>query len=381
MYGRFYRRRGKLSALDKLGPGVADRIKRFVQEQPRALARALDRRGAGPRTGNVGGDKREGERSVDESHGDGGIEPVSGDVLFLAGPTASGKTALALSVAEALGGEIVNADSMQVYADLSLLSARPTPDELARAPHHLFGHVDGDTAYSVGHWSTEAVAVLHDIAARGRTAIVVGGTGLYFRALTDGLAEVPAPGKEAEAQAQAVLESRGVEALRALAEQLDPEGAARVAATDRQRLLRLVAVARGTGVALSKLQKRTKPPVLPSAWKGLVLEPDREQLYRRIDARAHRMLEDGAVEEAVALTARGLRADRPVLKALGVATLTAWSAGELTRAQALETLSRDTRRYAKRQLTWFRNQTDAWPRVTTADTTAAIAAWRGQTGN
>jgi len=386
MYGRFNRRRGKLSGVDKLGPGVADRIKRFVQEPPRARIAegAVDRLPAagggrfGTRVVETRSDERESERSVEVSHGDEGIEPVSGDVLFLAGPTASGKTALALAVAEKLGGEIVNADSMQVYADLRLLSARPTLEQLARVPHHLFGHVDGDTPYSVGHWRDEAVAALNDISARGRTAIVVGGTGLYFRALTDGLADVPAPGEEAEADARALLDTGGIDALRALAEQLDPVGAARVGATDRQRLLRLVAVARGTGTPLSELQARTTPPVLPGAWKGLVLEPDREHLYRRIDARAHHMLDDGAVEEAVTLVARELRADRPVLKALGVATLAAWSAGELTREEALEVLARDTRRYAKRQLTWFRNQTEAWPRVTAADPVAAVRAWRGQ---
>lgn len=366
MYRRFIGRFGKGSKSGELAPGVADRIARFVRERVVAPPR--------PKV-SVRIDESERERAS-VSHE--AAASVTGDILFLAGPTASGKTALALAAAEALGGEIVNADSMQVYADLRVLSARPSDAELARAPHHLFGHVDADEPYSVGRWLREATGALADIAERGRTAIVVGGTGLYFKALTEGLADVPDPGTEAEAEARMILETRGVEALHALAEQLDPEGAAKVSPTDRQRLLRLVAVARGTGQALSKLRARTAPPVLPGAWRGLVLEPDREHLYRRIDARAHRMLEAGAADEAVALAARGLAADRSALKALGVTTLDDWARGALTQAEALEVLARDTRRYAKRQLTWFRNQTADWPRVATTALEPAVAAWRRQ---
>jgi tRNA dimethylallyltransferase len=303
---------------------------------------------------------------------------VDGEILFLAGPTASGKSALALGLAEAVGGEIVNADSMQVYADLEVITARPGAAERARAPHHLYGHVDAAEGYSVGRWSAEALATLAEIVMRGRPAIVVGGTGLYFRALTHGLADVPDPGPEAEAFARDVLRTSGVEGLRKAALELDPAGAAKVSPTDRQRLLRLVAVARGVGAPLSELQTRTVAPALPGRWCGLVLEPDRGALYRRIDARALKMIEEGGPEEAAALVARRLPSDKPAMKALGVAALAALHAGEITPAAAHDRLAGDTRRYAKRQLTWFRRQTAIWPRIAALDVPGALAAWRGQ---
>ncbi|MGD2131740.1 MAG: tRNA (adenosine(37)-N6)-dimethylallyltransferase MiaA [Maricaulaceae bacterium] len=310
------------------------------------------------------------------------LERLRGDALFLAGPTASGKTGLALAVAERLaehgGGEIVNADSMQVFADLRILSARPSDAETARAPHHLFGHVDADEHYSVGRWLSEAMTALEDIARRGATAIVVGGSGLYFKALTDGLADAPDPGPEARAAALAILEREGVEGLRGKAEALDPEGAAALAPGDRHRLLRLVAYALAHGAPLSEARAQTAPPRLAMRWRALVLEPDRTELYRRIDARAAAMLDQGAIEEALRLEARGLAADRPALKALGVHVLAQLGRGEIAREVALETLARDTRRYAKRQLTWFRNQTADWPRIAAPDLDAAIETWCGQ---
>jgi tRNA dimethylallyltransferase len=299
-------------------------------------------------------------------------------ILFLAGPTASGKSALALALADALDGEIINADSMQVYADLEVISARPGPDDLAQAAHHLYGHIDASIHYSVGRWSGEVAPLLDDIRSRGKTPIVIGGTGLYFKALGDGLAEVPDPGPEAEEYARSLLNLKGVEGLRAMAEQLDPKGAAQVAPTDRQRLLRLVAVARGVGRPLSELRANTAPPIPPGSWRGVVLEPDRAHLYNRIEARAHRMLVEGGPEEAARLVARRLPPDMPATKALGVTTLAAYHAGQLSRDAALEALAGDTRRYAKRQLTWFRHQTAEWARIATVSPDAALAAWRGQ---
>jgi tRNA dimethylallyltransferase len=301
---------------------------------------------------------------------------VTEAILFLAGPTASGKSALALALAEATGAEIVNADSMQVYRDLAVITARPGAEEQARAPHHLYGHVDAAESYSVGRWSGEALAVLTGVAARGKRAIVVGGTGLYFKALTEGLADVPDPGPEALAFAEEALRRDGVEGLWSLASKLDPGGAAHVQPTDRQRLLRLVAVARGAGAPLSELRSRTTPPRLPAPWRGLVVEPEREELYRRIDQRALRIIAEGGPEEAAALAARGLSPDKPAMKALGVKVLAALEAGDVTRETALELLARDTRRYAKRQLTWFRHQTPQWPRIAPGYVAAALVAWR-----
>ena len=283
--------------------------------------------------------------------------------LLIAGPTASGKTRLAVSVARRIGGEIVNADSMQVYADLAVLSARPRPDEQEDVPHHLFGHVDGPETYSVGRWLDEAMLVIRDIQGRGRAPLVVGGTGLYFKALTDGLAETPDPGDAARSEARQYLEDHGVQALARRAHELDPDAAAKVEAADTQRLLRIVEVAAGTGMPLSRLQADTTPALTPDGWRGAVLMPDRDALNARIAARSEAMLQSGAVEEVRALRARGLADDRPVMKALGVRTISRLIDAEIDRDQTVERLTIETRQYAKRQRTWFRNQTGDWPRI------------------
>lgn len=283
--------------------------------------------------------------------------------LLIAGPTASGKTRLAVSLARRIGGEIVNADSMQVYADLAILSARPSPDERGGVPHHLFGHVDGPETYSVGRWLDEALPVIRDIQDRGRAPLVVGGTGLYFKALTDGLAETPDPGEAARIEARQYLEDHGVEALARRAYELDPDAAAKVETSDAQRLLRIIEVAAGTGTPLSRLQADTTPALDPGGWRGVVLMPDRDALNARIAARSKAMLQAGAVEEVRALRARDLADDRPVMKALGVRTISSLIDGEIDREQAEERLTIETRQYAKRQRTWFRNQTGDWPRI------------------
>lgn len=283
--------------------------------------------------------------------------------LLIAGPTASGKSALAIEIAERAGGEIVNADSMQVYADLPVLSARPSAADMARVPHHLFGHVDAAVRYSVGRWLAEALEAMAGIRRRGRAPVLAGGTGLYFRALTKGLADVPDPGPDARAKAAAVLEQGGLAALAKEAARLDPEGTARLAANDRQRLLRIVAVGYGTGEALSRLQAQTAPPALPGAWRGAVLDAPAAQLNARIEARLCAMAEQGAVGEAARLAARGLAPDLPAMKALGVAEFAAHARGELSLEDAIQRAAVATRQYAKRQRTWFRNQTPDWPRV------------------
>jgi tRNA dimethylallyltransferase len=284
-------------------------------------------------------------------------------VLLVAGPTASGKSALALRLAERLDGEIVNADALQLYADLRILSARPTTEEEAVAPHHLFGVADGADGWSVGRWLGAALPVLSDIAERGRRAIVVGGTGLYFRALTKGLAEIPAVPAAARQAAAAAYERLGEVAFREALAARDPAAAARIAPGDRQRLLRAYEVAEATGRALTDWQAGTTAPLRPDQWRGVVLEPDRKTLYARCDARLSAMVEAGALDEVCTLIDRRLDPLAPVMKAVGVRELAAHLRGDLTLAEAVALAQKETRRYAKRQLTWFRNQTPDWNRL------------------
>jgi tRNA dimethylallyltransferase len=289
--------------------------------------------------------------------------PNAPPVLLIAGPTASGKSALALTLAERLGGEIVNADALQLYADLRLLTARPTPEEEARVPHHLFGVADGADGWSVGRWLEAALPVLDAIAARGRPAIVVGGTGLYFRALTKGLADIPAAPPAVRREAAEAFDRLGEKAFRQALAERDPAAAARIGPGDRQRLLRAFEVAEATGRALSDWQAGTTAPIGPDQWRAVVLEPERKALYARCDARLAAMVEQGALEEVRTLMARGLDPVAPVMKAVGVRELAAHLAGEFSLAEALAMAQQETRRYAKRQLTWFRNQTPDWPRL------------------
>ena len=293
---------------------------------------------------------------------------------LIAGPTAAGKTALAIAAAQRLQGEIINADSMQIYAGLHLITARPSAEEAAQVPHHLFGVADPAERWSVGRWSEAALALMADIRSRGRTPILVGGTGLYFNALTVGLAAVPEIGPEAR-QRTADLEAQGgLDALRDKAQALDPIAAARIQGADRQRLIRIVEVGLETGRPLSEFQTQTRPLLPEGSWRGLVIEPDRDALYARIDQRFDRMLDAGALDEVRAFADRDLDPDLPAMKALGVPPLMAYLCGETGFDAAVELAKRDSRRYAKRQLTWFRNQTASWPRITSLEPEAAQRA-------
>jgi tRNA dimethylallyltransferase len=285
-------------------------------------------------------------------------------VWLIGGATASGKSALALRLAQALGAEIVNADYMQIYADLSVLSARPPEAELALAPHHLYGVADGADPWSVGRWLRAATEVLAGVSGRGRPAVVVGGTGLYFRALTEGLADIPDVPAEAHLRAEALWDAGGEAAVRRELKAGDPRGEARIEAGDRQRLLRALAVLSSTGKPLSDWQVSTTPLLSPDAWRGLVIEPDRASLYARCDARFAAMLDMGGLEEARALLSRKLDPQSPVMKAVGVREFAKYLGGEITLAVAIAEAQQATRNYAKRQMTWFRNQTPHWPRVT-----------------
>lgn len=288
---------------------------------------------------------------------------IASRIWLIAGPTASGKSAYALDLADRIGGEIVNADSMQIYTGLRVLTAGPSPEESARAPHHLFQVVDPAIGWSVGRWLEAATQALTEIQSRGKPAIVVGGTGLYFRALTHGLADVP-PVPETQREISSLLyAARGEAEFREVLKSLDPEAEARIETGDRQRLVRAHAVAIATGKSLTAWQTDTKPALQPESWKGLVLDPPRADLYARCDARLAVMLEQGALDEVRAMEARGLDPSLSALKAVGYREFVAHLRGETTLEQALEAARQETRRYAKRQLTWFRNQTPDWDRI------------------
>ena len=284
-------------------------------------------------------------------------------ITLLAGPTASGKSRRALDMAQRTGAVIVNADSQQLYADLRVLSARPSVGEEALAEHRLYGVADAADAWSVGRWTRTVMPVLAALAAEGRPALLVGGTGLYFTALTTGLADIPDVPVGVRDAAAAAFDADGETAFRRWLAEVDPAAEARIKAGDRQRLTRAWAVAQHTGRALSDWTADTTPLLAPGSWTGLVIEPEREALYANCDLRVADMVEAGALDEVRALMARGLDPALPAMKAVGVREFAAHLTGETTLAAAVEATRQATRNYAKRQLTWFRNQTPGWARV------------------
>jgi tRNA dimethylallyltransferase len=284
--------------------------------------------------------------------------------ILIAGPTASGKSGLALQLAERLGGAVVNADSMQVYGDLRVITARPTPDEEARVPHLLYGHVDGAENYSVGRWLADARAALEDAAARRLVPIFAGGTGLYFKALTTGLAAVPPVDTDIRAGVRARLDAQGPAVLHAELARHDPAAAERLSPNDRARIARALEVVLSTGRPLGDWHREGLPPLLdPARVVRVFLAPDRAELYRRIDARFSVMLEAGALDEVEAFAARRLDPLLPAMKAHGVPWLIRHLAGEMSMDEAADKARADTRHYAKRQFTWFRHQLADWPQL------------------
>ena len=281
---------------------------------------------------------------------------MTGGTVLIGGPTASAKSALALALAEAFDGVVINADSRQVYRELRILTSRPGPAEEARAPHRLYGVLPAAEACSVGRWRAMALAEIRAAHDAGKVPILVGGTGLYFRAITRGLAPVPAVPAEVRAAARARHARLGAEAFRAELAGRDPASAARLAPGDTQRLLRAWEVVEATGTPLSLWQQVRHQGTLEGPLAGFVLAPPRRQLYAACDARFAAMVEAGAVEEVAALEALGLDESLPAMKTLGVAELRRYLAGEVTLAEATAAAQRATRRYAKRQMTWFRHQ-------------------------
>jgi tRNA dimethylallyltransferase len=283
------------------------------------------------------------------------------EAVLIAGPTASGKSALALDLAEKLGGTIVNADSMQVYRDLRIITARPSFEDEARVPHRLYGHVDAVENYSTGRWLRDAAAALADIRAAGQMPILVGGTGLYFKALTSGLSNVPPVPAEIRQHFRDRLEREGVEAMHRELQMRDSAAAARLMPRDRSRILRALEVTEATGRTLTDWHREGMSPLVdPDRTIKVFLDPDRAVLTDAIVRRFDTMLKAGALEEVRALDARQLTEMLPAMKAHGVPWLRKYLHGEMTIEAAAEQSVIDTRQYTKRQVTWFRNQMPGW---------------------
>lgn len=284
-------------------------------------------------------------------------ERHSSKAVLIAGPTASGKSALALELALSVDGIVINADSMQVYRDLRTITARPTRDDEARVPHRLYGHVDAAENFSAGAWVADAAKALEEAQAEGCLPIFIGGTGLYFKALTAGLSVVPPIPAEIREGVRARLEQDGVEALHAELARRDPRAAGRLNLRDRARIARALEVVEATGRSLLDWHHEGHPPLLPKdSFRAVFLASERDELYARIDARFDVMLGAGALTEVEQLAARNLDPLLPAMKAHGVPALIRHLRGELSLEEAAKVGRADTRHYAKRQFTWFRHQ-------------------------
>ena len=277
-------------------------------------------------------------------------------IYLLAGPTASGKSARALSWADATGGAILNADSMQLYRDVPILTARPSPEDMAQADHLLYGHLEPNQLWSAGDWLRAARPHLDAALDGGRPVCVVGGTGLYFNSLVHGLAEIPPISDAARTTARSTYDDLGEDGFRALLGRHDPAAALRISPNDAQRLTRAYEVFLQTGTPLSTWQSLTKPALSVNSYKLEILYPDRAELYARCDSRLQAMLDHGALDQVRDLMARGLDDTWPILRVLGLRECVAHLRGDMTRAATLAQAQQMTRNYAKRQMTWFRNQ-------------------------
>ena len=277
------------------------------------------------------------------------------DYILLAGPTASGKSALALDFADQLNGVIINADSMQVYADLRVLTARPSEDDEACQPHKLYGTVDGAERYSVGRWLADLHVAVDETRAQGKLPIIVGGTGFYLNAAEQGISAIPDIPEEAREEAISYHQKQGGQAILDKLQKVDPIIADRLEAGDSQRLVRALEVVMHTGKPLSYWQSRPREGGLTGRAFKIAHIPEREVVYERINKRFSAMIEVGGLAEVEQLLQRRLAPDLPVMKALGVSALAAFLNGSCDKQEAIYVASRDTRHYAKRQMTWLRN--------------------------
>lgn len=286
------------------------------------------------------------------------------EAILITGPTAGGKSALALSLARQHNGVVINADSMQVYDTLRVLTARPSEEEMEEIPHHLYGHVPAVRSYSTGDWLRDVQALLPELRAEGRLPVFVGGTGLYFKALTGGLSDMPEIPTEIREDLRPRLLEEGPEALHAQLRACDPALAERLNPTDGHRILRALEVFQATGKSIAHFQQQSGPVIVdPDKSRKLVVLPDRGLLHDRINRRFDIMLATGAIKEVERLLAFDPPSDATAMKAIGVAEISAHLRGDMTREMVVERGSTLTRQYAKRQMTWFRNQMDeSWER-------------------
>ncbi len=285
-------------------------------------------------------------------------------IVLIAGPTCSGKSAVALNLADKLNGVLINADSMQVYREIPLLSAQPSASDRATLPHMLYGHVSASERYSVGAWLEDVGRALKTANADGRVPIIVGGTGLYFQALTNGLSDIPPIPEFVRSYRSLLAKRHGLAALRARLTTLEPEEAAAVGQMDRQRLMRALDVRLATGHSLGYWQSMgTSPVVSEGGYHAFVLNPPREVIYERCEQRFDEMIRDGAVEEVAKLLELGLPPSAPAMKALGVPQLSAYLRGQLSVEEAVSKAKTATRRYAKRQYTWINGHMIAWNKI------------------
>lgn len=287
------------------------------------------------------------------------------DAVLIAGPTASGKSGLAIDLAEKWNGTIINADSMQVYPVLRVITARPDEEDLARVPHVLYGQASLDRPYSVAQWVSNAKSVLEEVRANGRTPIFVGGTGLYFKALTQGLANIPEVPSEIRDHWRQKMEEVGVEALFEELQYLDPISANILKSNDKQRILRALEVKEATGLSIKEYQSTNSAPILDFPFvEKILFVPDRADLHARIEKRFDLMVENGAIEEVKALLQHTVLPEHPIKKAIGVPQLTNYLQKVVTLDEARDKCKIATRQYAKRQSTWFRNQLDdSWVKI------------------
>ena len=287
------------------------------------------------------------------------------DAILITGPTASGKSALAMKLAREHGGVVVNADSMQVYDTLRLLTARPCEEEMQEVPHLLYGHVPAGAAYSTGAWLRDVQALLPQLRQAGKLPVFVGGTGLYFKALTGGLSEMPAVDEAIRQRWRARLSQEGAAALYRLLAEHDAAAAAQLTSQDGQRIVRALEIFEASGRSITDFQNRSGPVIVdPARARKFVVLPERRLLHARIDRRFDLMLEGGAIGEVETLLAQGLSPDMPVMKAIGVSQIAALLRGEMDMETVRATGAAATRQYAKRQMTWFRNQMDeSWLRL------------------
>ncbi|MBL4836540.1 MAG: tRNA (adenosine(37)-N6)-dimethylallyltransferase MiaA [Kordiimonadaceae bacterium] len=288
--------------------------------------------------------------------------------LFIAGPTASGKSALSLKLAAEMNGVIINADSMQVYDTLRIVTACPTAADEAAAPHKLYRFLDPSETCSAVFWATRAMAEIEAAWAADQMPIVIGGTGMYFKVLLEGIAEIPDIDTDIRAEVRRTCEEAGSASLHGDLALYDPATAERLSPNDSQRVCRAVEVYRSTGKTLTGWHAETAPGLMQAADEAgliekMVLSPDRDIVYDRCNRRFDHMIADGALEEVEALMLRGLPDTLPAMRALGVPSLMAFLRDEVTLEEAAEESKTQTRRFAKRQLTWFRNQFAGWSRV------------------